>query len=89
MIDIEKTLALKYPDIVNYPSMIRNFIVYILKKILHQDEINKFLMQGDKYSGFDFVEAVLEYFNFSYTVSSKDKTNIPSSGRVIIIANHP
>jgi len=89
MVDVEKTLSLKYPSILNYPAMVRNFCVYLLKKILHQEEINNFLTHGEAYKGFDFVEAVLEYFNFGYTVSNKDKANIPSSGRVIIIANHP
>jgi len=89
MVDVEKTLSLKYPSIVYYPSMVRNFVVYLLKKLLHQEEINDFLTHGEAYRGFDFVEAVLEYFNFGYTVSNKDKANIPSSGRVIIIANHP
>jgi len=89
MVDVEKTLSLKYPSILSYPLIVRNFIVYLLKKILHQDEINHFLTHGEAYKGFDFVEAVLEYFNFGYTLSNKDKANIPSSGRVIIIANHP
>ncbi|WNY99608.1 GNAT family N-acetyltransferase [Sulfurospirillum sp. 'SP'] len=89
MVDVEKTLSLKYPTIAYYPSMVRNFVVYLLKKLLHQEEINDFLTHGEAYKGFDFVEAVLEYFNFGYTVSNKDKANIPSSGRVIIIANHP
>jgi len=89
MVDVEKTLSLKYPSILNYPLIVRNFVVYVLKKILHQDEINHFLMHGEAYKSFDFVEAVLEYFNFGYTLSNKDKANIPSAGRVIIIANHP
>lgn len=89
MVDVEKTLSLKYPRIIYYPAVVRNFVVYLLKKLLHQDEINDFLLHGEAYTGFDFIEAVLEYFNFGYTVSNKDKTNIPPSGRVIIIANHP
>ncbi|WP_263834037.1 lysophospholipid acyltransferase family protein [Sulfurospirillum oryzae] len=89
MVDVEKTLSLKYPRIVYYPSIVRNFVVYLLKRVLHEEEINNFMVHGEAYRGFDFVEAVLEYFNFGYTVSNKDKANIPSSGRVIIIANHP
>lgn len=34
MVDIEKTLSLKYPNIVNYPALLRNFVVYCLKKVL-------------------------------------------------------
>ena len=89
MVDVEKALCLKYPSIVYYPTVVRNCVIYLLKKLLHQDEINTFLTHGEAYRGFDFVEAVLEYFNFGYTVSNKDKANIPSSGRVIIVANHP
>ena len=89
MVDVEKALHVKYPSIVKYPALIKNFVIYFLKKILHQDEINHFMIHGEAYKGFDFVESVLEYFNFGYTISNKDKANIPSSGRVIIIANHP
>ncbi len=89
MVDVEKALSLKYPRILSYPTSIRNSIVYFLKKMVHEEEINDFLIKGEAYRGFDFVEAVLEYFNFGYTLSNKDKANIPSSGRVIIIANHP
>lgn len=89
MVDVEKTLSLKFPSLVHYPTLVKNFVVYFLKKILHQEEINHFLVHGEAYKGFDFVEGVLEYFNFGYTVSNKDKANIPSSGRVVIIANHP
>ncbi len=89
MVDVEKTLTLKYPSIVDYPAVMRQGIVYFLKKLLHEDEINNFLINGSAYRGFDFVEAVLEYFDFSYTLSNKDKENIPPSGRVVIIANHP
>ena len=35
MVDIEKTLGLKYPSILSYPALFRNFVVYCLKKILH------------------------------------------------------
>ena len=32
---------------------------------------------------------MLDYFDFDYTVSSSDLQNIPTSGKVVIIANHP
>nr|MBP9567004.1 1-acyl-sn-glycerol-3-phosphate acyltransferase [Sulfurospirillum sp.] len=89
MVDVEKALSLKYPNILSYPTIVRHSLLYILKKLLHEDEINTFLARSEAYRGFDFVEAVLEYFNFGYIISNKDKANIPSSGRVVIIANHP
>ncbi len=89
MVDVEKALSVKYPAMLSYPSIVRHSFVYVLKKLLHQEEINTFLTHTEAYRGFDFVEAVLEYFNFGYTISNKDKANIPASGRVIMIANHP
>ena len=89
MVDVEKTLRLKYPALSKYPSFVQKFIIYLLKKLLHEEEINTLLVQGEAHKGFDFIELVLEYFNVSYTISNKDKANIPQSGRVIIVANHP
>lgn len=31
----------------------------------------------------------MDYFDFDYTVSSNDLQNIPTTGKVVIIANHP
>lgn len=61
----------------------------ILKKILHQDEINEFITTNKHLEGFEFNDAVLEHFNFQFRVSNKDRSYIPDQGRVIIVANHP
>jgi putative hemolysin len=61
----------------------------ILKKILHQDEINNFINTHKHLEGFEFNDAVLKHFNFQFSVSSKDRSYIPDQGRVIIVANHP
>jgi len=39
--------------------------------------------------GLEFNDAVLEHFNFSFQVSSKDRARIPDQRRVLIVANHP
>jgi len=61
----------------------------ILKKLLHQDEINQFIQKNRHLEGFEFNDAVLEHFNFQFRVSNKDRYYIPDQGRVILVANHP
>ncbi len=40
-------------------------------------------------TGIDFIDRIFEYFNFSYSISQRERGNIPAQGRLIIIANHP
>lgn len=61
----------------------------LLKKLLHQEEINRFIETHRYLEGLEFNDAVLEHFNFTFQVSSKDRARIPDQGRVLIVANHP
>lgn len=61
----------------------------ILKFLLHEKECQGFAEKYPHLEGIDFVEQVLEYFDFSYSVLDKEKSRVPSTGRVVIIANHP
>lgn len=61
----------------------------ILKKLVHQDEINQFIETHRHLEGLEFNDAVLEHFNFTFQVSGKDRSRIPDQGRVLIAANHP
>ena len=89
MIDIQKEIEKKFPKIKEKENVLKKSLLKIAKKIVHEDSINQFLSQNSHLKGFDFVDAVLDYFDFDYTVSSNDLQNIPSIGKVIIIANHP
>lgn len=89
MINVEKALTNKYPAFVQKPAPVKRSTLFMLRRLIREDEINSFLVQNDDATGFEFIDRVLEYFNFSYTMSNKDRMNIPSSGRVVIVANHP
>ena len=45
----------------------------VLKKLLHQDEINHFIETNQYLEGLEFNDAVLDHFNFSFQVSNKDR----------------
>jgi len=61
----------------------------VLKKLFHQKEINTFIETHRHLEGLEFNDAVLEHFNFTFQVSSKDRARIPDQRRVLIVANHP
>jgi putative hemolysin len=86
MIDIEYIASEK---ISGYPSFFKKPVLKTLKKLIRQDEINEFLQQTSHLGTFEFIEEILEYFNFTYKISNNETENIPKTGRTIIIANHP
>ena len=89
MIDIQREIEKKFPNINKKDNFLKKSLFKVAKKIVHEDSINQFLTQNEHLKGFEFVDAVLDYFDFDYTVSSNDLQNIPTSGKVVIIANHP
>ncbi len=88
-IDVEQVLVNKYPAFAHKPAPVRRSTLFCLRRLVREQEINRFLETHKGSRGFEFVDEVLDYFNFSYTISHKERMNIPSSGRVVIIANHP
>ncbi|RXJ57544.1 GNAT family N-acyltransferase [Candidatus Marinarcus aquaticus] len=89
MIDVEKEIMKKFPNLEKDSSILKKSLLKIAKRIVHEDTINQFIQDNAHLKGFEFIDAVLEYFDFDYTVSSNDMENIPSTGKVVIIANHP
>ncbi|PUA29087.1 MAG: GNAT family N-acetyltransferase [Cellvibrio sp. 79] len=89
MLNIEQSLANKFPGFNQQSPLVRNSTLSILRKLTHEKEINAFLRENQGNLGIDFIDRIFEYFNFSYSVSQRERNNIPSQGRVIIIANHP
>lgn len=72
-----------------YPPFLQKIFFYFLNKLLHITEINSFLKQHNDKVKINFIDEVLEYLNFSYSVSRRDKDNIPSEGKLICFSNHP
>lgn len=89
MINIEKEIRKKFPKLNEKSTMIKKSLFKIAQKIVHEDKINSFLEENKHLDGFEFVEAVLDYFKFDFSYSSNDIENIPSTGRVVIVSNHP
>ena len=88
-IDLRAIIKERYPKLSNYPVVVRNLLFNLVEKIMIVKEINNFLRLYSDKKGIDFIDAVFEHLNFSFTISNKDLKKIPSEGRLICVANHP
>jgi hypothetical protein len=89
MLNIEESLAHKFPGFAAQAPLIRKSTLNLLRKLTREQEINQFLRDNQSNRGLDFVDRIFDYFNFSYSVAHRERDNIPAQGRVVIIANHP
>ncbi len=87
MLDLKSEIIQQYPQYENKPGA--NLFFKLLQNLSHEDDINHFIANNQHLRGFDFLDKILEYFNFDYLVSRQSFNNIPAEGRLIIIANHP
>ncbi len=89
MINIEAAVAARFPRIARAPAALRKPAFSFLRQLVHEHEINSFLASNRDVAGLAWIDRVFENFRFSYSVSARDRANIPAQGRVLIIANHP
>lgn len=84
LIDIDRILREKAPKHYRY---IPGFIISYLKRIVHQEEINVFLMESKDKVGVDFLEASLKFLDAK--IETKGLENIPKDGLYTFVSNHP
>ncbi|MGA7721285.1 MAG: lysophospholipid acyltransferase family protein [Ignavibacteriaceae bacterium] len=89
-IELKDILDRYYPQyLTGYPRAIKKIVYLLIEKVLYLSEINDFLEKHEDKTGLAFNDEILEYLNFSYVASKKDRDKIPSEGRLICVSNHP
>jgi putative hemolysin len=88
MLTIDQVIAEHYPGL-NNRGMSGPIIKSLLRRLVHEQALLDFAEEYPHLHGIEFIDQVLDYFHFSYTVTNRQRENIPSSGKVIVIANHP
>jgi putative hemolysin len=83
-IDVKNVLYSKNPTLA---KTIPRFVINYLKKIVHQDELNGFLLKYGHLKDAELIAAGLSHFEIKYKVYGTE--NIPKSGRYIFVSNHP
>lgn len=88
MIDANQLLQASAPQLQRQPWLHKS-MTWALRSLLHEQELQAFINEYPGLKGREFVEKTLEHFNFSYRTRDDELDNIPTAGRVVIIANHP
>ena len=68
---------------------LRRLLIWGLKALVNEDRINRFLQDNDYLKEFDFIDRVFDELKIDYLVQHDEIKNIPGTGRVLIVANHP
>jgi 1-acyl-sn-glycerol-3-phosphate acyltransferase len=83
-IDIEKIIKDKNPALHKWMP---RFLLNYLKKKLHEDQINECIWINRNKWGYEFNDACLSYLKANVTWEGLE--NLPGTGGVILVANHP
>lgn len=87
MIDAERILQETYPHFALGKH--NKLAVGALKKLIHEEDFNTVIEKNQHLRGFAFLDKLLSHFKFDYQVSNDSLKNIPSEGRLLVVANHP
>ncbi len=83
-IDIENVIAGKSKRLAR---LLPRFILRYLKRIIHEDSINRFLNDHRHVVGLPFTQAILQHFGVKLLVHGL--SNLKNNHRLLIAANHP
>jgi putative hemolysin len=84
IIDVQKAIRSSKSRFVR---SLPHFIIVLIEKLIHQDEMNETINKFSHETGIPFVNDVLKDWNVEVVV--KGGENVPSSGRFVFVANHP
>lgn len=89
MFRLEDVIEAKFPDFGSRRGVLARPTLAFLRKIVREADVNAFLAGAAGLEGMEFIDRILEHFNFSYSAVGREIDNIPAEGRVVIVANHP
>ncbi|MDR2972803.1 MAG: 1-acyl-sn-glycerol-3-phosphate acyltransferase [Bacteroidales bacterium] len=84
-IDVKQVIASKNKKLERWLPRI---VIRWIEKLIHKEEINRFLAKHEHTNSLDFAKYGLEEF-VQATVSVTNEEKVPASGRYIVVSNHP
>jgi len=83
-IDIREIIRSKKPILA---KIMPGFVVSFMKKIIHEDEVNRIIYEYRDRCGLSFVRSVIEDMQVTYSMEGLEQ--VPASGRYVFASNHP
>jgi len=84
VVDVHGLIKSKNPKLLRWMP---RFILSYLKRILHEDELNKLMDDNSHLVDAEFCQRVVDYLNMKVVI--KGMENLPESGPAIVAMNHP
>jgi hypothetical protein len=82
-IDIRRLMAERFPD-----RKLPGFVLSLIKKIVHQEDINSLFANASGRKNLDFINSCMEQLRFTCRVTGEQ--HLPVDGRRLVFAcNHP
>ena len=89
MLDISAAVHKHLPKLVNtLPKPFLTLFIRTLQKIFHEKQFLDIYQKNHYLNGIPYVDSMLENLDIHYTMQPNELRNIPSTGKIIIIANH-
>lgn len=86
-IDIDRILSDKMGRRARY---VPHFLVSWLKRLIHQDQVNKFIWESRHLSGVEWLEACVRYLKMDIEIVGKENLPAADDGRLYtFVSNHP
>ena len=83
-INIREVIRKKNPALA---KMMPNFVISFMKRLVHEDELNRIIYDYRDSNGLAFVRNVLEDMKVTYSMEGLEQ--VPVDGRYIFASNHP
>jgi 1-acyl-sn-glycerol-3-phosphate acyltransferase len=84
LLNIEHIIKAKNPRLY---KLLPAFVIKYIKKTIHQDELNSFIIQNFENNGIQFLKN--SFLSFDIKSSVKNIENLPETWKIILISNHP
>lgn len=84
LLDLESVIANKNPRLL---KILPRFVLNYLKKVIHQDELNRILTRYENVFDLEFLDAVLSEFGVKIKYNGLE--NVPVHGHWTVASNHP